>query len=357
MLDSIEIRSLKNTYKVEFNDNFGNVIHQLALSDSVFVIDKKLLSLYSSELEPIINCARYVAIEANEDNKCFDKLSVFFNELITLGFKRDQKLVALGGGIIQDIACFASSILFRGVEWQFVPTTLLAQADSCIGSKSSINLGRTKNLLGSFHPPTRIWICTDVRKSLSLIEIKSGIGEILKAFAIDSDESWAYLEQDFNYLLSDDQLLQKYIKKALLIKKKFIEVDEFDKDIRNIFNYGHSFGHAIEAATCFSVPHGIAVTIGMDIANDIAVKLGLLPKQIFVERHKVLASNYVGYQGVDIDFQAFWSALLKDKKNTASALKLILPKGDGAEICQILIEPEDKFKQDLEDSFRAIFNE
>ena len=132
--------------------------------------------------------------------------------------------------------------------------------------------------------------------------------------------------------MTDQTVLLRYIRDALRIKQKYIEVDEFDRDIRNIFNYGHSFGHAIESATNFTIPHGIAVTIGMDMANRIAVLRNLLPEEHYHRMHSVLRKNYADFTSTNISVDSLLAALIKDKKNTATKLFLILPLGEDARI-------------------------
>jgi 3-dehydroquinate synthase len=129
----------------------------------------------------------------------------------------------------------------------------------------------------------------------------------------------------------------------LRIKQPFVEKDEFDRGIRRVFNYGHSFGHAIESATHYAVPHGIAVTMGMDMANYIAVKRRLLPAKHFERMHPVLRNNYLDFAATPIGEDALFSALLKDKKNTSSALRLIFPVGADAQIEQVEVSPDEVF--------------
>ena len=135
---------------------------------------------------------------------------------------------------------FLSATLLRGINWNFIPTTLLAQADSCIGSKSSINCNGVKNILGTFTPPEKVAICPIFLSSLNKAEIHSGIGEILKVHAISGKEKFQKIKLKYDQLFKNNEELLKKIYESLLIKKKFIEIDEFDRGPRNIFNYGHS---------------------------------------------------------------------------------------------------------------------
>jgi len=255
---------------------------------------------------------------------------------------------------VQDITCFIASTLLRGLAWRFVPTTLLAQADSCIGSKSSINLGATKNILGTFNPPQTIFIDVGFLETLDEKDIHSGVGEILKVHAIAGIAAFDRLATDFDRLFSDRAVLLKYVRAALCIKQPYIEQDEFDRGIRNNFNYGHSFGHAIESATRYAVPHGIAVTIGMDMANYIAMKRGLLPAEHFHRMHPALSRNYGEYAATPIPEDVMFSALMKDKKNTSTMLRLIFPVGADAAIQRVQVPPDKAFRAQCADFFTEL---
>ncbi|MEO8162360.1 MAG: iron-containing alcohol dehydrogenase [Ilumatobacteraceae bacterium] len=244
---------------MNFVDDFIDTTQPLFEGDAHVIIDANVARIYKSELNFILSNPKTITIEATENAKTLKQVIPIIELLVHNRIRRNHQLVAIGGGVIQDITCFIASILLRGVDWHFIPTTLLAQADSCIGSKSSINLESTKNIVGTFYPPRSVWIDANFLTSLGEFELRSGIGEILKVHAIDSPESFDQVAADYESLLGDPVVLRKYTLGSLLIKKRFIELDEFDSGIRNIFNFGHSFGHAIEAATGFAIPHGIAV--------------------------------------------------------------------------------------------------
>jgi 3-dehydroquinate synthase len=232
------------------------------------------------------------------------------------------------------------------MEWRFVPTTLLSQADSCIGSKSSINLGDAKNILGTFNPPSQIYVDPTFLDTLDEREIRSGVGEILKVHAIAGPQDFDALAQDFSQLFTDRTVLLHYIRRALQIKQRYIEQDEFDRGIRNIFNYGHSFGHAIESASNYGVPHGIAVAMGMDMANFIAARRGMLPQEHFERMHTTLRSNYAPFAGSSIPLDALLAALQKDKKNTATQLGLVFPLGEDAAVSRVNLTSDRQFAED-----------
>jgi 3-dehydroquinate synthase len=272
----MKIKSSIKDYIVSFSEipllNSKN--GEFYIIDSFFEDSKKL---------KIEGGTKYFYIEAKESNKEYKNLSVVIEWLISNGFRRQNTIVAIGGGVIQDIASFIASILYRGVDWKFYPTTLLAQGDSCIGSKTSINFGEYKNQIGGFYPPSQVIIDASFLKTLPSEQIYSGIGEMSHYFLIDSKESSGYIR-----LTKSIEDLEQMISRSLSIKKEMVEMDEFDKGPRVIFNYGHSFGHAIESISGYTVPHGIAVAKGMEIANFVSMELGYISKDVCQEMSKPL---------------------------------------------------------------------
>ena len=352
VFDDLLIRSHKGTYSVSFFNDFSFLKEILCVND-FYIIDSNVASLYSIDLSSVISSDRCIYIDSDEYSKSLDQIIPIINSLVGLNIKRQSRLIAIGGGVVQDITCFISSILFRGIDWIFVPTTLLAQADSCIGSKSSINLMPFKNIIGNFYPPKQIFISSTFLRSLSTRDIASGIGEIIKVHIIDSFNTFTTLASEFNHISSDFFLLQKYIYRSLLIKKSYIEEDEFDKGIRNIFNYGHSFGHAIESATNFTIPHGVSVCIGMDLANYVSLNLGFIDTSRYDDYHAILNQNYSIFSKVDIPIDSFFDSLSKDKKNTKNKFCLILPT-DHHSIDKYYIEPSDEFNNMCSDFFNSL---
>lgn len=354
VFDPMVIKSRSGPYNVAFLPKLLEDVSVITEGASHFLVDSNIARLYARPLAPVLSNPNTLIIDATEENKSIEQIIPVIECLVENKVRRGQVLVAIGGGIIQDITCFIASTLLRGVEWRFVPTTLLAQADSCIGSKSSINLGSYKNILGTFNPPKQIWICPAFLDTLEVKDVRSGIGEILKVHAIAGQAAFDKLKDDFDRLIQDRKILLSYIRSALEVKQAYIELDEFDQNIRNIFNYGHSFGHAIESATHFAIPHGVAVAIGMDMANHIAVMRGLLDVSHKQRMHEVLRKNYEDFAKVPIPLDNLMSALMKDKKNTASELVLIFPIGDKAEIQRIQVLPNDVFRSQCEQFIREI---
>ena len=345
MYRELTIQSHKGPYSACFQADVFEDINRDLPEKAHFIIDAKVASLYSTQLSNVLNSDSVLCIEALESNKRLDKFTSYVEHLVDRQIRRDHTLVAIGGGITQDIVCFLSATLLRGVPWVFYPTTLLAQADSCIGSKSSINVGDAKNILGTFTPPRRIVIDTGVLNTLSDDDLRSGIGEMLKVHGIDGPGAFAEISADYERLTEDFSVLERYIYRSLDIKKELIEKDEFDQGARNIMNYGHSFGHAIESASNFAIPHGIAVTMGMDMAHYAAFRLERIDESLYLKHRQVLKKNYKGFEQKAISLEAFFKAISKDKKNVGDSLRLILPEQDGR--VSIGVYPNDEAFQDI----------
>jgi len=346
--EAMEIQSHKGPYQVFFESGLLSAPSAIGMGDCHFLVDAKVEFLYRRQLQSLLVPERTILIEAAEESKSLQSIIPVIEQLVAARARRGQVLVAIGGGIIQDICCFIASTLLRGMEWRFVPTTLLSQADSCIGSKSSINLGDAKNILGTFNPPAHIYVDPGFLDTLDEREIRSGVGEILKVHAIAGPKDFDELARDFSQLFSDRTVLLRYIRRALEIKQHYVEQDEFDRGIRNIFNYGHSFGHAIESATHYGIPHGIAVAMGMDMANFIAAQRSMLPQKHYERMHPTLHRNYETFVGTPIPLEALLAALQKDKKNTATQLGLVFPLGENAEVGRVLMTLDQQFVQDCQ---------
>lgn len=329
MSDKLRIKSRLRNYEVIFINDFTKMIKQKHKENSFFLIDKKLIKIYREQIHNILLKRHIFPIEAIEHNKTLDYCQVIIKNLIEKNIRKNSTLIAIGGGIIQDITAFISSILFRGINWVFYPTTLLAQADSCIGSKASINLGKYKNLLGSFYPPSHIYIDVRFLETLPIDEIKSGIGEILHFYLIAGNGLLERLVNNYDELLTSPKQFKDYIIGSLKIKKKVIEVDEFDKNERNLFNYGHTFGHAIETVSGYRINHGQAVTMGMDVANYISLNLGCLSRNNFESMHKMLARNMPSFHLKSDMIDEYFEALSRDKKNIGNSLGWIQSCGPG----------------------------
>jgi 3-dehydroquinate synthase len=350
MSDVFTIRSYRHQYRVEFVSNYAEELSLRLRAGDHLIIDKHVIGLHPS-IHSCIKEFQTILIKPTERAKSYDALIPVIQELLDHRFTKKNRLVAIGGGIVQDITAFTASILFRGVDWLFFPTNLLTQCDSCIGSKTSINFGLFKNQIGGFYPPREVFIDLGFLDSLPEMEMRSGFGEMMHYFLVASEGDFRWAVERFDRAHRDRNVLRTMIHRSLAIKKAMIEEDEFDQGPRNVFNYGHSFGHALETTTHYSVPHGIAVSFGMDLANVISSHLGLIPLALRNRIRPTLAKVWAGMSLDEIDMNDFFMALAHDKKNEGKEIKVILTKGIGKMFKTTLVL-DMEMKQLIEDYFR-----
>lgn len=345
MFNSLVISSkVRGNYTVKFIDDLKRELSRFAdCDDYVYIVDRHISNLFAAELSCIFQRCRFIVIDCKEENKTLEYSQALIRMLIDKNIRKNDQLIVIGGGIAQDISCFVASILFRGVNWIFYPTTLLAQCDSCIGSKSSINFDQIKNLLGTFNPPSEIYIYPGFLNTLKENEIKSGIGEMLHYFFSDGIDIAKDVSEKYDMLLTNRSLLPYFVQQSLKIKKRIIQIDEFDTSIRHIFNYGHTFGHAIEAITQYRIPHGQAISIGMDLANFISMSRGMINEDIFSEMHDILIKNMPVFKFDQDNIDRYIVALSKDKKNKGDLLGAILTSGPG-KLSKVFLKMDESFK-------------
>ncbi len=325
--DNFSVTSSFGDYNVKFQ-NFDIFLNSLDMNKAFLIIDKFIFEFYHSFFSNIPE-NRIIIIDSSEKTKSFEYSSELLNDLINKKVKKDNILIAIGGGTLQDITAFVSSIIFRGIKWSFIPTSLLAQCDSCIGSKTSINFKKFKNVLGNFYPPQNVIIDDRFINSLPDDELKSGIGEMAHYYYFDNSPFLQSIFLNHNKIISREESLLPYIKESLRIKKSVIEIDEFDKDIRNKFQFGHTFGHAIETATRYFINHGQAVTLGMSISMFISMKKNIMSSELFKENHKLISINFPKFEFHKFDFKLFFEALKKSKNNIENYLVCILIEKPG----------------------------
>ncbi|MGB0898428.1 MAG: AroB-related putative sugar phosphate phospholyase (cyclizing) [Psychrobium sp.] len=336
-MNDLNIHSNIHPYKVSFEPDLKFINSLIELEHAVFVIDSKVYDAYQGAFDSI-NKERLMLIDAVEENKTYEYVSHLFEFLMVLKCKKNTHLISIGGGIIQDISGFTASTLYRGIHWTFIPTTLLAQADSCVGSKTSLNFGNFKNIVGSFYPPHQVHICSAFISSLSEHEINSGCGEIVKFMMLDDrfKPSVDFIAQIINQAIKSGDFLAA-IEQSLGVKQSYIKQDEFDTGKRNLFNYGHCFGHALESSSDFRIPHGIAVVYGMIFANIVAHQRGLISQNQCNEWRTKLFDGLLSITPAlsELDENKLINALKNDKKRVGEYLTMIIPSSDDVNAIKI----------------------
>ena len=272
-------------------------------------------------------------IEATEEAKALQETLPLFVAMKQAGLGRSSRITAIGGGVVQDIATFVASLFMRGISWSYVPTTFLGMADSCLGGKSSINVGPYKNLIGNFHPPSRIDILPVFARTLPAVEIAGGAAEAAKIAFCKGASAFAAYEQLAAPVLRgawEEQQLGELLHATLAVKQWFIEIDEFDQAERRLLNFGHTWGHALESATAFAIPHGLAVAIGM-MASICFTDYQPASDGLWQHCLALLKPVLEPAQLQVFDAERFQQAFQADKKHSPGQYHLIVPHLEGSD--------------------------
>jgi len=323
--EPLTIRSGQGDYRVDFPPDFAGLLAQLeGFVNAVVLIDENVATIYGEALAPLLARLPHFKIRSDEEAKTMAGVQSLLDFFQQHNATKQTVLIAIGGGVIQDIATFAAHIYYRGLRWVYVPTTLLGMCDSCIGAKCGINLNAFKNQIGVFHSPHRVLICLPFLETLSDVEIVSGYGEILKLLITGSVEQFEFLRTSVENGGLRNPHLSRLIYESLKVKKGVIEKDEYELDLRRILNYGHTFGHALEAITHHGIPHGKAVAWGIDLVNFIAVERGLLKPDEYDLIHGFIRKHFAHRIAQAVSARDLIDASRRDKKVADGKVNLIL---------------------------------
>lgn len=320
----LRIASSQGDYVVEPFDDIASLAGAVArLRDPFVIVDEHVAALYAEAFAAFGDAPRHV-LEATEAEKTLAGVERALLALQAAGGSKKTTIVAIGGGITQDVATLCAHVWYRGVPYVYLPTTLLAMADSCIGAKCAVNLGAFKNQLGTFQSPQRVLLCERFVDTLADDDVRSGYGEIVKLSIIESAAAFAKVRADVTTEGFRGGSLSAHVRASLETKRRIIEADEHERDLRRILNYGHTFGHALEAVTHHAVPHGLAVVWGMDVANFVAWRRGLLARSVYEEVHAFIAECFAVRVARPYDAAAIVAAMHRDKKASAGTIALVL---------------------------------
>lgn len=345
MTQTVRVELGERSYDIAIGDNVlaradAWITPVLPQKRVIIVSDEQVAPLHLNTLETALDRAHIkhsaIVLPAGEGSKSFATLEELLNTLLSQRPDRKTTLIALGGGVIGDLAGFAASILMRGVPFIQVPTTLLAQVDSSVGGKTGINTSYGKNLVGSFYQPKLVLADTKVLSSLPLRQRQAGYAEIVKYGLINDLEFFNWLENNGKTVLEGEEAAVAYaVSRSCEHKAAIVRADEREGGKRALLNLGHTFGHALEAETGFGseLLHGEAVALGMVLAFQLSEQLGLCPKED-VER-TIRHLQEVGLPTRLQDVRKSWNtqALIEhfalDKKAEAGKLTFILARGIG----------------------------
>lgn len=287
--------------------------------------DKVMKGLRGAGLNPVL-----ITIPDGEEYKSLNEASKVYDGLVQHRMERSSAIIALGGGVIGDMAGFVAATYLRGVPYIQIPTTLLAQVDSSVGGKTAVNHPSGKNLIGAFYQPKAVYIDPEVLKTLPERELKAGMAEVVKYGVIWDEAFFEFLEKNSGVLHSIGRELTHSIERSCEIKAEVVGKDETEGGLRSILNLGHTFGHAIEAASGYGTyRHGEAVSIGMVMAARFSARLGLCGAEIEERVSKLLSSLGLPVDAPDIPAEALVESMWLDKKVSGGKLRFVLVTGIG----------------------------
>ena len=328
--DSMLIRSTLGHYRVVFQDledPFKGIYAESKTTRVFLIIDSNVLKLWNmanlDKTQPIF------LVESTEENKTITMVMFIIDFLERYNFTKSDCLIAVGGGLVQDLVGFAAHIYKRGINWIYYPTTLLSMADSCIGGKTGINTNKAKNQLGVFDHPIAIYVNPNFLKTLPQCEIESGMGEIVKMCLIGGSRYIVVFQND---LLNKSLDYLHLIKLSLSIKQTIVEADEFEKYYRKTLNYGHTIGHALETLSDYRLTHGQAIIIGMFAINQWYHSLGKM-EMLSYETIQFVLQKLISPQMVTIlqslPLEQFGNLIKRDKKATNEYIRFAVVRSLG----------------------------
>ena len=335
----VRVRLGSNSYEIQIGSGLlaqtGQQLKRIGFGDKlVIVTDPTVKSLYGDTLkQSLISEGFKVAIllvPEGEAQKSLETAGRLYHELTDFYAERTTPILALGGGVIGDLAGFVAATYMRGVPLIQMPTTLLAQGDSSIGGKVAVNHGQLKNKIGTFYHPKLTISDISTLKTLSPRELSDGLAEIIKHGAILDGEFFSYLEDNLDKIKSlDAQVLERVVSRSAEIKAGVVEKDELDLGLRNILNCGHTVGHAIESVSGLKIWHGEAVAIGMLVEAKISNKMGILDRDELVRLKSVIKGANLPTEIPDLEVAKIIQAMKHDKKILQGKLRFALPKSIG----------------------------
>ncbi len=333
MIDNIITVKLPDTsYDIFVGSNILKDVGKGLKNKRVLIISNPLVyGLYGTSLTKTLDKSEVhdFLIPDGEKYKTIDTVSGIYDFLLEKGFDRQSFIVALGGGVIGDIAGFVASTYMRGIGYIHVPTTLLAQVDSSIGGKVAINHPKGKNIIGSFYQPRCVYSDVKTLETLPGDEFINGMAEVIKYSLIKDEKFFELLEKVNPPMIKKKENLLKIVSTCAQIKTDIVEKDEKENGIRAILNFGHTIGHAIETVTEYRVKHGMAVSLGMVAAVKISTKKRFLEENDEIRILNLIRKYNLPTHIEEINVEKIYCAMKYDKKITNNKIRFVLLKSIG----------------------------
>jgi 3-dehydroquinate synthase len=338
-MQKIDVKLGQNSYSIIIGAGIlsqtGVKLKELDLKGKAVIITNPAVNkLYGTAVKQSLIDAGFkttvLEVPDGEKYKTLESAGKLYRQLAESGAERTTPILALGGGVIGDLAGFTAATYLRGVPLVQLPTTLLAQCDSSIGGKTAVNHKQLKNEIGAFYQPKMTISDVLTLKSLPKDEFTNGLAEVIKHAVIKDERFFVYLEKNLDRIKSlDDNVLEAVAAKSARIKVEFVESDEKDTGLRNILNFGHTIGHAVESASNFQVAHGQAVSIGMMAAANLAVKLELMDAGNVTRLKNLLNKAGLMTKLPQVDVKQVMLAMQYDKKVQDGKIRFVLPRAIG----------------------------
>ncbi len=337
MMETVHVNLGPRSYDIEIGS--GNLKNVARFCDAeqddahaVIITDSNVDELYCEPIGDALQEAGaqvdILVVDAGEQSKSPEVAADLWEQLLDQGADRKTVVIALGGGVVGDLAGFVAATFSRGLRFVQVPTTLLAQVDSSVGGKVGVNLPGGKNMVGAFWQPRGVVIDVAVLESLPEREFRAGLAEVVKYGVIQEAEFFAYLEKNVEAINKRDAAVLTYIvKRCCRLKADVVEQDEREETgLRSILNYGHTFGHAFDAGTGYEVLlHGEGVAIGMMCAARLAERLGRVDAGFVERQRKLLEAFRMPLDVPDVERDELIELMYRDKKTERGKLRFVLP--------------------------------
>ena len=347
MWETIQVETEEKPYAIHISP--GQVVDlkmtglEKTLSEKrwVLITDREVNSLYPHVTAGFpCNLLDVITLRPGEASKNLQQVSEVLETLAIKGLRRQDGLIALGGGVVGDIAGFCASIYMRGIDWIQVPTTLLAQVDSSVGGKTGVNLSSGKNLAGSFYQPLSVWIDPRFLETLSEPEFNGGLGEVIKYGLIEGDFLRTWIRDRWEQIRTRDPVIMtELIGQCLRSKARIVAADEKETGLRKVLNVGHTIGHAIERAMDYQITHGEALRQGMLVELELGSLMGVIPHHAAQNWKQFVKLIPVTTQIPELDPRILLRAMAGDKKNRDQQISFLFPKEEGGAV-EKRVDPE-----------------
>lgn len=337
-MKEVEVKLCSESYTIHIGSgiqiNIGRWLMENGLAGKLAIITNSVVwEMYGAALEQSLTDVGFsvvvLSVPDGEGQKSLDTAGRLYHELSDAYTERTTPILALGGGVIGDLAGFVAATYLRGVPLVQIPTTLLAQVDSSIGGKVAVNHGQLKNKIGTFYQPRLVVADISMLKTLSEEELANGLAEVIKCAVIVDNGFFTYLEKNLKGIKTPE-VLEEIVFRTAQVKADIVARDERDSGLRNTLNYGHTIGHALESASGFQIRHGEAVAIGMLAAARMSNQMDIFSNKELLRLKSIIEMAGLPTEVPDIRLEQVIQAIEHDKKVLRSKIRFILPRAIGS---------------------------